>query len=143
MSEPGKLAFPNIAFYLPPSEADPFRTWHKSFVIDGNSDESREKSGSIEYMSAASKAALIRVDFFNMGIFSVRDVVVDKQRLVRVELYCERMQFSAPALQVKGRKLGKPVVAPRRPMPSPAGGLGSGAPGKKGKQGKKGKKTAG
>ena len=96
---PGKLEFPNLVFYVPESFAKAFYDWHEDFVIKGNNTDARERSGSLQFLDATRQKALMTVKFFNLGIMSVVTERADGRgeltRRVKVELYCERMEFSA------------------------------------------------
>ena len=95
--EPGKLEFPNLRIALAESAAESWVTWHEDFVISGNNDESKEKGGSLVFLSPDRQTDLLEVKFYNLGIFKlVPDKVEsnsDQIRRVVAELYCERMEL--------------------------------------------------
>lgn len=100
--EPGKLEFPNLAFTLAETDAQPWYDWFKSFVVEGNNDEEQEKNGQLTYLAPDLKTELGRLDLFNLGIFKVAlDKGVagsDQIRRVKAELYCERIELTLPAV---------------------------------------------
>ena len=113
--EPGKLEFPNIRLYVGPTNAADLVAWHEDFVLKGNCGDDKEKSGSIELLSADGKQTLVELKLFNVGIFGLHDVTLDGTRAVQVDLYVERMELlykgAAPAeapaaeMTVTSRKL--------------------------------------
>jgi hypothetical protein len=46
---PGKIEYPNISFYLPPSEAAPFNKWHQTSVAKGTP---ARREGTLDYLSS-------------------------------------------------------------------------------------------
>lgn len=96
---PGKVEFPNLTITLQEAKAKSWLDWFDDFVIKGNSDDSKEKKGSLALLSANMKDELLRIDLFNLGIFSIgSDKAVansDRAATVTAHLYCERMEFHA------------------------------------------------
>ncbi|MBI3857961.1 MAG: phage tail protein [Planctomycetes bacterium] len=110
LKEPGKLEFPNLKFTLSSVAAQTWYDWHEDFVIKGNNDETKEKNGTLEFLSPNGQDVLARIYFFNLGIFYVgpdrkkpscdcdcckNDAAKAKDdvKSFTAELYCERMQF--------------------------------------------------
>lgn len=91
------IEFPNLAITLPESDAEAWFQWHEDFVINGNNDESQEKSGKIEFLSADLKTVLGTIQLYNLGIFELRtqraEASSDQIRRVTARLYCERMDI--------------------------------------------------
>jgi len=112
VKEPGKLEFPNLRVTMPEAAAATWQTWFDDFVINGNNDDAKEKSGAIVFLSPDRKAELARVNLFNVGIFALRrkaqEANVESVRRVTAELYCERMELALPGM--------KPVRILQRPM---------------------------
>jgi hypothetical protein len=96
--EPAQIDFPSLIISIPENEIEPWYKWHKSFVMDGNSDPSTEKSGSLSYLSSDLQSELFSLSFTNLGIIKFtpdrHDSSTEKLRYVRVEMYCESMKFS-------------------------------------------------
>jgi hypothetical protein len=93
---PGKVEFPNLVFYVSESFAKSFYDWHEDFVVKGNNNETKERSGNLEFLDAGQQKALLTIKFYNLGIISVTpesDSNSEKARRARVELYCERMEL--------------------------------------------------
>ena len=119
LKEPGKLEFPTLKILVPETAAQGFVEWHKSFVIEGNNDETREKSGMLTLLSPNLQSALLRIKFFNLGIFKIQpakaEANADAIRQVEVELYVERMEL------LSGGKAGETApAAPVRTAPPAA-----------------------
>jgi len=104
--EPGKLEFPNVVLTLPESDAQPWLDWFDDFVMQGNNDQEREKSGSLVYLSANLQEELGRLDFFNLGIFRVAEAKAEANseliKRITVELYCERIEFKLRGMSSDG-----------------------------------------
>jgi phage tail-like protein len=99
----GKLEFPNLAITLMESSAQSWFDWFESFVIKGESEDKREKSGSIAFLAADLKQELLRVDLFNLGIFKIAqdkaEANVARAGTVTARLYCERMELHLGAIE--------------------------------------------
>jgi hypothetical protein len=93
--EPGKLEFPNLKITMAETAAQSFIDWHETFVIKGINDESKEKKGSLTLLSPNRQKELLKIEFFNMGIFRIQPDTTgtDQIKRVTVELYVERMTF--------------------------------------------------
>jgi hypothetical protein len=117
--EPGKLEFPNLKITVAETGAQGFAEWHKSFVIEGHNDESREKGGTLTLLSPNRQNTLLQIKFFNLGIFKIQpakaEANTDAIRQVEVELYVERMEM------LYGGKAGEPApTAPVQTVPPAA-----------------------
>ena len=81
--------------------SESWRDYFEDFVIGGNNAEANEKSGALVFLSPSLKGEILRIGFFNMGVFRMTpDRFVaneDKIRNVSFELYCERMELIYPA----------------------------------------------
>ena len=99
LREPTRLEFPNLKITLAESSAKSWFDWFDDFVIKGNSDESKEKNGSIALLSANLTDELLRIDLFNLGIFRIgpdkTEANSDRTTTVTAHLYCERMELHA------------------------------------------------
>jgi phage tail-like protein len=106
MREPTKLEFPNLKITLAESSATSWFDWFDDFVIKGNSDESKERNGSIALLSASLKDELLRIDLFNLGIFRIgpdkTEANSDRITTVTAHLYCERMELHAGGAAPRG-----------------------------------------
>lgn len=101
--EPAKIEFPNLTVTMAEASAQNWLDWFEDFVVKGNNDESKEKSGSISLLAADLTEELMRIDLFNVGIFRIgpdkAEANADQIATVTAHLYCERM-----ALQFGGAK---------------------------------------
>jgi phage tail-like protein len=97
--EPGRLEFPNLSITMAETAAATWLDWFEDFVVKGNNDETREKTGSLVFLSPNLQAELGRISFFNLGIFKIAPAKADAadERIQRVtaQLYCERMELQA------------------------------------------------
>jgi hypothetical protein len=95
---PGRLEFPNLTISVAESSAKSWYDWFDDFVIKGNCDDSREKSGSISVLAANLTDEQMRIDLFNVGIFSLasdkRETSAETVATVTAQLYCERMELN-------------------------------------------------
>lgn len=95
--EPGKLEFPNLRILIPEANAQSFKDWHESFVVQGRNDETCEKNGVLTLLAPDGQTPLARIKFFNLGICRLQpektEASADTIRRLTVELYVERMEF--------------------------------------------------
>jgi phage tail-like protein len=120
--EPGKLEFPNLKITVAEVAAQPFIDWHENFVIKGNNDESFEKGGMLTLLAPNQEKPLMRIRFYNLGIFRLQpakaEANADQIKKVEVEMYVERMEL------LYGDDTGStaPAAAPTTPPAAPRGG---------------------
>lgn len=95
--EPAQIDFPNLVLTVPEADIEPWYKWHHDVVVKGKSDKSSEKGGHLEYKTSNLAETLFRLDFKNMGPLKFTpdklESANDKIRYVKVELYCEHMDF--------------------------------------------------
>jgi len=93
--EPGHIEFPNIKMTVSEAAADDLYAWHEDFVINGNNDATKERTGSLTYFDATRNKALVELQFSNLGIFKIGASPnvnnEDKIASVVAEMYCERV----------------------------------------------------
>lgn len=96
---PGRMEIPNLVFYVPEANAQGFFDWHDDFVVRGNSSDAQEKSATIDLLAPTGET-IMTLMFGNVGIISVSPVKsaspVAAIRVVRVELYAERVEAKVP-----------------------------------------------
>ena len=96
--EPAHVEFPNLVITCSEAYADKLYQWHEDFVIKGNNDNSKEKTGSLTYLSSDLKD-LFTLEFFGLGIFKLTPEKVEAAsetiRRVKAEIYCEQIKFKA------------------------------------------------
>jgi hypothetical protein len=100
LKEPGRLEIPNLVVMLPEAFATGFRDWHQTFVIDGKNRDDLEKSGTLKFLDAARKEALLTLGFDHLGIFALTqdaEANSDKGSRLKAEMYCEAMKVSVKA----------------------------------------------
>jgi hypothetical protein len=89
------LEFPNLRIELAATSAQSWQAWFRSFVIDGNSSSTNEKTGSLSFLTPNMATVLATISFQNLGIFRLQNLT-DSGAVARVaaELYCERMDLT-------------------------------------------------
>ena len=99
------MDFPNIIFYIPEADAQPlFDQVHKR-ISDGElKSHGDKKAGYIQTYTQDGKP-LVTLEFFDAEIVAVTpdksDAGSEEVKLVKVELYTERMRFTYPAMEVE------------------------------------------
>lgn len=95
--EPAQIDFPNVVFTIPEVDAAPWYKWYDDFVTKGKSDPANEKNGHLEYLKPDVSGIIFTVDFFGLGIIKFTpdklESSSEKVRNVKIEMYCERMDF--------------------------------------------------
>ena len=94
--EPGKLEFPSICVTLSEATAASWIGWHHDFVIAGNNDESKEKTGVLTFLSPNRQTELLKVHLLGLGIVRLTREKASEttaQRQLKAELYCERIEL--------------------------------------------------
>ncbi len=96
--EPANIEFPNLVITCVDAFADQLYAWHEDFVIKGNNDNSKEKTGMLQYLSSDLKP-LFTLEFRGLGIFKLSPDKVEAGseniRRVKAEMYCEQIKFKA------------------------------------------------
>ncbi len=98
--------FPNIVFYIPESDAQPLFEQAKKRIVDGElKSHSDKKAGYIQTYGQDGKTTLVTLEFYDAEIVSVTpdksDASAGEIKMVKVELYTERMKFWYPAMEVE------------------------------------------
>lgn len=80
---------------------------YEDFVVKGDNDKSREKSGTLTLLAPDLKTVLVQIKFYNMGIFRLQadksEANADPIKRVQAELYVERMEFlPGPTVRASG-----------------------------------------
>ena len=95
MKEPGKIDFPNLKVTLSEEYSHDFFAWHEDFIINGNNEEEKHKSGSIVYLNRNRTKELLTLTLSGLGIFKIdaapRENNKDAIASVTVEMYCENI----------------------------------------------------
>ncbi|MGC4069465.1 MAG: phage tail protein [Polyangiaceae bacterium] len=98
---PGNVEYSNLVLTLPEARAEEFFKWYDDFVIKGNNDDAKEKSATLEYLSANLQQQYFQLSFKHVGIFRIEPVSAepngDAIRRVRVHLYFEDLAFTIGA----------------------------------------------
>ena len=118
-NSPGRLEFPNLRITLSETGAQSWRDWHDDFVVRGNCTDDREKSGTLEYLTADLKDVLMSVRFSHLGIFRLAPLRDGAVARVICDLYCERFELveaAAPAVAVRTDAAVTASALPTRPI---------------------------
>ena len=94
------LDFPDLVVTLPEASGATWIAWHEDFLVGGNNDDTREKSGRLHFLAPDMAHELGRIDLFHLGIVRLSSDTSkgDGVARLRAEMYCERMEFSAPGV---------------------------------------------
>lgn len=95
--QPAGVDFSDLVVTVPDSHAQSFYDWHQDFVVQGNSGDHRERSGTLDYLDARLRP-LFTLSFSHLGVFRVAPVnsnAAEKYRTIKGEMYCERIAFGA------------------------------------------------
>jgi phage tail-like protein len=91
--EPASPDFPNLVVMIAAASAQPMYDWLQDFVVKGQNGQDRERVGVLEYLAPDMRSALLAVNFFNLGIFSMEPDVLqagaENIRRTKVSMYCE------------------------------------------------------
>jgi len=122
--EPSKIEFPNLRIQLPEEDAGLFKAWHEDFVIAGNNDDSKEKTGALTFLDPTSQKPLLEFTFSGLGIFKGTAEPAenngDKIRRYAAEMYVERIaigSYDANVAKIKATK--SPSRMPASVTPNP------------------------
>jgi len=95
--EPTRLEVPNLRITLAESSAQTWVSWFDDFVVKGNNDSTKERSGKLSFFTPDRKTVLGEVSFFNLGIFRLEPEAQTSasEQIARLhaDLYCERMEL--------------------------------------------------
>lgn len=85
-----RIDFPNLKLAVAEAGAQSFIDWHKVSVIEG---KGSERNGTLSLFAPSQQGVLLRIKFYNVGIFSMEPAKAnaDQIKRVEVELYVERM----------------------------------------------------
>lgn len=93
--EVGRIEYPSLSFYLPETYGEPFLTYWKDFVGEGNHTHDAEHNGSIEYLSSDLAKTLMTLQFESIGITAVNydkhEAGTENIRMYKIDCYMESM----------------------------------------------------
>ena len=111
--EPGKLQLGNLVVSLAESHSASMDAWFDDFLIKGNSDQTKEKTGTIEFLNPTLTEVLFTLSLKGVGIFRGGEVAFDAGtegiKRKTYSLYIEEATFVE----------GSPVTATTSPTPPP------------------------
>lgn len=94
----GNLSFPNLRITISESKgAQGWVNWFEDFVLRGNNEANREKSGQLLFLSPDLQEVL-RINLLGLGIFRMAPETSATSRgdasvRLTADLYCQRMEF--------------------------------------------------
>lgn len=94
----GNLSFPDLRITISESKgAQGWVNWFEDFVLRGNNEANREKSGKLVFLSSDLQDVL-RINLLGLGIFRMGPETSvtsrgDASSRLTVDLYCQRMEF--------------------------------------------------
>lgn len=96
MKVPGKLEYPNLTFYVPQTDAQPWLDYFENFRLAGGCTPQLQKTGSLTYLASDGATELFRLDLAKIcpRMLTQLPAGADGQRRIKVEMYCEDIRFS-------------------------------------------------
>jgi hypothetical protein len=95
--EPSRVEFPNLRISLAESSAQTWSAWFDDFVVKGNNDATKERSGTLSFLTPDQKSVLAEIKLFNLGIFRLapepQAAAAEQIARLQADLYCERMEL--------------------------------------------------
>jgi hypothetical protein len=95
--EPTKIEFPNLTCTISLAYADDLLAWYDQYVVQGQSDPSAQKTGSLEFLSQDRSEVLFRINLYEMGLHHLQvmqsSANIDQIKRVKFELYVGRMDI--------------------------------------------------
>ena len=90
-----RIEIPNLKLTIPDDALVPFLAWYDDFLILGNNDQAREKTGSIAYLSQ-NRQPLVTLHLTGVGIAALRPIAAGGWEAV---LYVEQASLSSACVQ--------------------------------------------
>lgn len=92
---PSRVEFPNLRISLAESSAQTWNAWLEDFVVKGNNDSTKERNGTLSFLTPDHTSTLLEVKLFNLGIFRLAAEAGGAEHIARLQadLYCERMEL--------------------------------------------------
>jgi hypothetical protein len=96
---PARVDVSNVIIILTEADAESVYDWFEDFLISGNSDDSNEKGGTLQFLAPDRQSPLFTINFHNLGIFELMlvpsDALGDTMPRIIAAMYCESVEFSA------------------------------------------------
>ena len=118
---PGSTQIPDLNIIITQTGAAAWAGWRDDFIVQGNSDDPKEKSGSLEIMGSDLQKVLLALQFSHVGIkrFAQEPGVGEGPDKYRAELYCEEMSVAIVPVTGTTTPAATPATTPA-PAPAPA-----------------------
>lgn len=97
---PGRVEYPNLVFYMPEADAQPFIDHHKKYVIDGTTQIETRLTGAIHIYDHRGGTPIFEVKFAGGEIFNIAhdksDAASEEIKQVKLEMGIEKLEFVYP-----------------------------------------------
>lgn len=104
MKCPSQVEFPQISFYVPESDAQPFFNHFTDYGINGKQRDHGKRSGQLQTYDNDGRA-LFTLEFYEADILAVTpdkaDAGSEEIKLVKIDIFTEKMTFAYAAMQVE------------------------------------------
>ncbi len=95
--QPGRVEIPNLKITLNETGSNSWKQWFDDFVVRGNSNSKREKTGTLTLLTPNRQQPLVSIKFTGVGIYRLEPAAgasaQETARRVDAELYVETMAF--------------------------------------------------
>jgi hypothetical protein len=91
-----KMDFPHLSVTINDPLDGTWAGWYKDFVLEGNNEEGKEKSGGLQFLAPDLKTALGHLELHNLGLFSLKKQWGASEEMIGrtvAEMYCENMEL--------------------------------------------------
>ena len=95
--EPGAIDVPNLVLELPQTFTGRFDQWFNSAVLEKQDSWDKERNGTLDFLAPGAGTSYFRLNLKDLGIFKMTRSAAS----IKVEMYCEGMEFSASGAAVK------------------------------------------
>lgn len=93
----GAVEIPDLELTLAEVGSESVADWHRTFVVEGDNGQAREKAGSISLLDPAGKRTVLRLDLAGVGIFALERAPAasaDAVARLTARMYCEEMRLA-------------------------------------------------
>jgi hypothetical protein len=122
------LEIEDLVVTIPESAAATFSAWHEDFVIAGHNDPTREKTGTLEYLSSDRRQALFTLGLERLGIYKLvaeQPQTAGSTPHLRAHMYCAgvRLSHGVPVAAAPASAVASPPVSRVDAQPQAEPGL--------------------
>jgi T4-like virus tail tube protein gp19 len=122
------LEIEDLVVTIPESAAATFSAWHEDFVIAGHNDPTREKTGTLEYLSSDRRQTLFTLGLGRLGIYKLvaeQPQTAGSTPHLRAHMYCAgvRLSHGVPVAAAPASAVASPPVSRVDAQPQAEPGL--------------------